>query len=75
MDEIYRLFDRRCRTAAALSKLAALRKRVQRFTNLRQVLNGLFSVNVEKALTFLDDSLLGATCNAVESGNRRYRKM
>jgi len=75
MDEIYCLFDRRCRTATALSKLAALRKRVQRFTKLSQVLKGLFSANVEKALTFLDDHLWGATSNAVERGNRRYRKM
>ena len=75
MDEIYRLFDRRCRTATALAKLAALRKRVQRFTKLSQILKGLFSSNVEKALTFLDDRLLGATSNAVERGNRRYRKM
>jgi hypothetical protein len=35
----------------------------------------LFSANLEKALTFLDDRLLGATSNAVERGNRRYRKM
>jgi len=41
MDEIYRLFDRRCRTATALTKLAALRQRVQRFSQLRQVLKGL----------------------------------
>jgi hypothetical protein len=75
MDEIYRLFDRRCRTATALSKLAALRQRVHRFTQLSQILKGLFSSNVEKALTFLDDRLLGATSNAVERGNRRYRKM
>jgi hypothetical protein len=75
MDEIYRLFDRRCRTATALSKLVALRKRVQRFTQLSQILKGLFSANVEKALTFLDDHLLGSTSNAVERGNRRYRKM
>lgn len=75
MDEVYRLFDRRCHTARALGKLAALRQHVQRFTQLRQVLKGLFSVNVEKALTFLDDRLLGATSNAVERANRRYRKM
>lgn len=75
MDEIYRLFDRRCRTATALAKLAALRTRVQRFTQLSQLLKTLFSSNVEKALTFLDDRLLGATSNAVERGNRRYRKM
>jgi hypothetical protein len=38
-------------------------------------LSKLFSSNVEKALTFLDDSLLPATSNAVERGNRRHRKM
>jgi len=74
-DEIYRLFDRRCRTETALAKLAQLRQRVERFTQLSQILKGLFSVNVEKALTFLDDRLLGATSNAVERANRRYRKM
>ena len=74
-DEVYRLFDRRCRTDTALAKLARLRQRVQRFTQLSQVLKGLFSANVEKALTFLDDRLLDATSNAVERGNRRYRKM
>ena len=26
-------------------------------------------------MTFLDDKLLGATSNAVERGNRRYRQM
>ena len=74
-DEIYRLFDRRCRTETALGKLARLRQRVQRFQQVSQVLKGLFSANVEKALTFLDDRLLGATSNAVERSNRRYRKM
>jgi hypothetical protein len=74
-DETYRLFDRRCRTATALAKLATLRQRVQRFAQLSQILKGLFSANVEKALTFLDDRLMGATSNAVERGNRRYRKM
>jgi AraC-like DNA-binding protein len=75
VEEVYRLFDRRCRTATALAKLARLRQRVQRFNTLCQVLKGLFSANLEKALTFLDDRLLGPTSNAVERGNRRYRKM
>lgn len=74
-DEIYRLFDRRCRTDTALTKLAHLRQRVQRFSQLSQILKSLFLTNVEKALTFLDDHLLGSTSNAVERGNRRYRKM
>ena len=69
------LFDRRCRTDTALAKLARLRQRVRRFTGLRQTLNKLFSPTLEKALTFLDDSLLPATSNAVERGNRRHRKM
>lgn len=75
MDEVYRLFDRRCRTETALAKLARLRTRVQRFTQVGQTLRALCSANVEKALTFLDDRLLPATSNAVERGNRRYRKM
>jgi uncharacterized protein (DUF1697 family) len=75
MDEVYRLFDRRCRTQTALAKLFHLRQRVQRFTSVGKTLHVLFSANVEKALTFLDDHLLPATSNAVERGNRRYRKM
>ena len=75
MDEIYRLFDRRCRTQTALAKLARLRQRVQRFAQLSRVLKGLFGAHLEKALTFLDERLLGATSNAVERANRRYRKI
>ena len=75
VEEVYRLFDRRCRTETALAKLALLRRRVQRFRKLRRTLGKLFSPNLEKALTFLDDKLLGATSNAVERGNRRYRQM
>jgi hypothetical protein len=75
MDEVYRLFDRRCRTDTALAKLARLRQRVGRFKAIRRTLQKLFSPNLEKALTFLDDRLLPATSNAVERGNRRHRKM
>lgn len=75
MDVVYRLFDRRCRTQTAHAKLIRLRQRVQRFTLVGKTLQALFSANVEKALTFLDDRLLPATSNAVERGNRRYRKM
>ena len=42
---------------------------------MSQTLSKLFSPNLEKALTFLDDRWLPATSNAVERGNRRYRKM
>jgi hypothetical protein len=75
MDEVYRLFDRRCRTDTALAKLARLRRRVRRFRSLGKSLDKLHSPNLEKALTFLDDRLLPATSNAVERGNRRHRKM
>ncbi len=75
VDETYRLFDRRCRTDTALAKLAKLRQRVRRFKVLAQTLKKLFSPTLDKALIFLDDSLLPATSNAVERGNRRHRKM
>jgi hypothetical protein len=75
MDEVYRLFDRRCRMDTALEKLARLRRRIGRFRSLRDTLKKLGSPNLEKALTFLDDSLLPATSNAVERANRRHRKM
>jgi len=75
VDEVYRLFDRRCRTDTALAKLAKLRQRVRRFKAVGQTLKKLFSPTLEKALIFLDDSLLPATSNAVERGNRRHRKM
>ena len=74
MDEVYRLFDRRCKTATALEKLADLRHRVRRFKKLGRSLDKLKSPNLEKALVFLDDKLLGATSNAVERANRRFRK-
>ena len=75
MDEVYCLFDRRCRTDTALAKLARLRQRVRQFMELGRILNNLFSSNLEKALTFLDDRFLPSTSNAVERGNRRHRKM
>jgi hypothetical protein len=75
MEQVYALFDRRCRTQTALDKLAKLRRRLLRFTKVGETLKKLFSPTLEKALTFLDDQLLPATSNAVERGNRRYRKM
>ena len=75
MDQVYRLFDRRCRTDTALEKLAKLRRRVRRFKRIGKTLRKLFSPNLEKALTFLDDKLLPSTSNAVERGYRRHRKM
>lgn len=75
VDEIYRLFDRRCRLDTALAKLSVLRRRVRRFPTLRRSLSRLFNPAMSKALTFLDDALLPSTSNAVERGNRRHRKM
>lgn len=75
MDEVYRLFDRRCRTDTALEKLAKLRSKLFRFKHLGKVLSKLHSPNVEKSLTFLDDKMLEATSNSVERANRRHRKM
>jgi hypothetical protein len=75
MEQVYTLFDRRCRTQTALDTLAKLRRRVQRFTQVGDALKKLFSPTLEKALTCLDDTLLPSTSNAVERGNRRHRKM
>jgi hypothetical protein len=75
MEEVYRLFARRCRTDTALAKLAKLRQRVRRFKQVGKILNKLRSPNLDKALTFLDDKLFPSTSNAVERGNRRHRKM
>jgi hypothetical protein len=75
MEEVYRLFDRRCRTDTALAKLAKLRQRVRRFQQVGKILNKLRSPNLDKALTFLDDKQFPSTSNAVERGNRRHRKM
>lgn len=75
MEQVYNLFDRRCRSDTALEKLARLRRRVRCFKKIGKALQRLFSPNLEKALTFLDDKLLPSTSNAVERGNRRHRKM
>src|SRR5207302_450119 len=60
--------------AAQKSLLKFLSARVQRFTSLGDTLKKLFAPTLEKARTFLDDTLLPSTSNAVERGNRRYRK-
>jgi hypothetical protein len=39
-----------------------------------ETLKKLFAPTLEKALTLLDDKRLPSTSNAVERGNRRYRK-
>ena len=74
MDEVYRLFDRRCRRVTALWRLLKLRQRVRRFKRLGRALGQLNSPQLAQALQFLDDRLLGSTSNAVERANRRFRK-
>ena len=74
MAQVYALFDRRCRTQTALNQLATLRRRLNRFKHLGETLKKRFSPTLEKALTFLDDTLRPSTSKAVERGNRRYRK-
>ena len=74
MDEVYRLFDRRCRTRTAVDKLTHLRRRLKRFKTLGKALDKLHGPNLVKALSYLDDKLLPGTSNAVERGNRRFRK-
>jgi hypothetical protein len=74
MEAVYRLFDRRCKAQTALKRLQRLRRRVRRFKKLGQALSKLKSPMLAKALEFLDDKLLGATSNAVERANRRFRK-
>ena len=74
VEDVYRLYDRRCKSATALAKLQKLRKRLKRFKWLSEVLKKLESVTVDRSLTFLDDKKLPSTSNAVERGNRRFRK-
>ena len=63
------------RTQTALDNLAKLRRRLQRFPQVGETLKELFAPTLDKALTCLDDTLRPSTSNAVERGNRHYRKM
>ena len=74
MEEVYRLFARRCRTDTALAKLAQVRQRVRRFKPVGNLLTKLRAPHLDQALTLLEDKLLPATSTAVERGNRRHRK-
>ena len=75
MDLVYGLYDRRCRRVTALEKLRKLRERLKRFGWLSEVLKKLESPTIDRSLVFLDDKKLPSTSNAVERGNRRFRKM
>ena len=74
MDEVYRLFDR-VPDGHGLGQAGCVADSVAAVQEARTVLKKLMSPGLEKALVFLDERLLGATSNAVERGNRRYRKM
>ena len=74
MEEVYRLFDRRCRMATALAKLEQLRARLRRFGRLRKVLKKLLARGWRRRCSWTS-GCSGTTSNAVERGNRRYRKM
>ena len=50
MEEVYCLFDRRCRTDTALAKLAKLRQRVHRFKQVGKILSRLRSPNLDKEI-------------------------
>ena len=74
VEEIYRLYDGRCKYSTALKKLKKLRKRLGRFKWLSKVLKKIESSTVERSLLFLEDKELPSTSNSVERGNRRFRK-
>ena len=62
------------RLADALDRLPNGFPRTPSHVEIR-LLKKIFSPNLERALVFLDDSLLPSTSNAVERGNRRHNKM
>ena len=72
---MYRLYNRRCHRKTALKKLQKLRERLWRFKRLSRVLSKLESPTFDRSLHFLDDKQLPSTSNAVERGNRRFRKI
>ena len=75
VEEMYRLYDGRCKTLTAVKKLEALRKRLKRMGKLSKCLGRLASANTAKSLAYLDARGFPGTSNAVERGNRRHRKM
>ena len=75
VEEVYRLYDRRCRRVTALEKLRKLREKLKRFGWLSEVLKKIESPTIDRSLVFWDDKKLPSTSNAVERGNRRFRKM
>ena len=55
--------------------LAEQDQKVFQFGWLSEVLKKIESPTIDRSLVFLDDKKLPSTSNAVERGNRRFRKM
>ena len=68
MEEVYRLFDRRCRTETALARLAQLRGRVSRCKRLGRTLDELSSPNLEKSASDFRSTLVTLIARALTSG-------
>ena len=73
MEEVYRLFDRRCRMATALAKLEKLRRGCGGSAGCGRCSRSCWRRGGEARCS--GRATAGATSNAVERGNRRYRKM
>ncbi len=58
-DEVYRLFDRRCKTATAVRRLEKLRRRVRRFKRLARALGKLNSPTLDRSYAACESSILG----------------
>jgi hypothetical protein len=67
MDEVYRLFDRRCKTQTALKKLGKLRRRVRRFKALGKSLDKLKSPNLENTTLLAHPHLRGYHPSSIEA--------
>jgi len=61
VDEVYRLYDRRCHRKTALEKLRKLRERLKKFKRLSQLLKKIESPVLERSLVFLNDKQLPST--------------
>ena len=72
MEEVYRLFDRRCRTETAVARLVQLRRRVSRFKWLGRALDKLSSPNQVKV--GIELALPGDASNVALSNEDEIRR-
>lgn len=75
VENVYGLYDRRCRRGTALRKLRRLRGVAKRSKHSPCLRKTLTSPMLERSLMFLDDKNCPSTSNTVERSNRRFRKM